>query len=143
MLETAATGETGRRSSPRSPGAQNLLELSGTDSTLTALKNATSIFRQPFLTTNGELRGLFQPDNQDAGGPDLGPAGGLGCRQSGDQARSSAVGAADAERRDRRAALGGCRRRACHHSRRGAADFGPAAPGQRRQLATTAVPRIA
>src|SRR6185312_15080390 len=33
-------------------------------------------FRTPFLRGTEAVRGLFQPDDQNAGGPDVGPAGG-------------------------------------------------------------------
>src|SRR5277367_883984 len=121
---------------------RNKLELSGTDSTLTALNNATSIFTGPLSALSDSerrCRGLFQPDNQDAGGADIGSAGGDCRRQPRNQAGSPAASPAHAERRDRRAAAGGCRRRARHYPRRSATHPGPAAASQRRQLATATV----
>ena len=110
-------------------------ELSGTDSTLTALNFPTSIF-----SNDRRCRGLVQPDDQDPGGPDFGPAGGDRRRQPGDHARPSVDGTAHSERWHCRPTTGGRRRRTSDNPHRDATARRPVAQRQRRGLAAAAEP---
>ena len=121
--------------------AEKSLELSGTDSTLTALCNRTSISRAPHAALaymKGRCRGLVQPDDQNPGGPDFGAASGYRRRQPADHPRPSVDGTADSERRHCRTAPGGRRRRTRDCPRRDAASTRPAPLGDRLQLAAPA-----
>src|SRR5215207_6508660 len=85
-----------------------------------------------------DRRGLVQPDDQDPGGPNCGPAGGQLRRQSADHTRPPVNGIAHSERWHCRPTVGGRRRRTSDCPRRDAAPPRPAAQRQRRGVAAAA-----